>query len=85
MDDELDWLRGRCFAVEMVASSLMAMMADRFPDPPAAIEGFRAELFASVQMTPRPSDPRSDAAWNEAVGTLNRIFATAAEKARRGP
>lgn len=75
VEAELNSLRGRVQALELVATALMTShVAENFPNPRADLDQIERDMLGSLQLLDRPTDPDSEAAWAEVADTLRRLF-----------
>lgn len=83
MEDELNELRGRCQALEIMVVGFMAKEIDDEAEASGrdALEVLRERergQIASLQLVTREIDARSDAAWSAMTETLRRLYQNAA-------
>ena len=80
---DYDTLQGRIIALELITRGLMTKIAlDSNTKPSVYIEGWRKEMFSSLQLMERPYDAESDRIWAQAVAALNLQFDEVAKRAR---
>jgi len=85
IEDELNSLRGRVQALELVATALMtSYVAENFPQPATDVEQIEREMLGSLQLMERTTDPDSDAAWAEVATTLRRLFFNVRQRLQAG-
>lgn len=82
MEAELDELRGRCQALELIVAVFMAQEVDGRPDALKALGEQWDEMRASLQLPEREVGERADRAWEATIWTLERLFHNAAEKVK---
>lgn len=79
---ELNHLRGRSQAVELLLTPLLAQaVAERHPaDPIAGCGETEREVLASLQNVERSIDSDSDQAWEDMADAVRRIFSNVGKR-----
>lgn len=78
VDRELDELRGRCAALEMMIAGFMAReVVDISRDPLGELDKRWSEHRTSLQLLRRTTDDRSERSWEAVFETLERLYDTA--------
>lgn len=74
--DEMNALRGRVQALELVVTALLtAHITQHFQPTSSSVDALEREMFESMQYVERGIDPDSDEAWASVLETLRRLFA----------
>ena len=85
MEAELDELRGRCQALEIMVAGFMAREVENvgYAVGRSAADVLRereSEQFGSLQLLKRGIDERSEAAWSAMTEALKRLYHNAAAR-----